>query len=135
MWSTKPETLARLTDEPMGWLTTVSGDGVPSTAPVWFYLEDDDRITIFSKDPSRRVDNLAENSNVTLHLEGDGRGGDIAVLNGTATIDESIGQAADHPRFIAKYQGFLDRYGWTAEWFSDHYPTPISLTIRSIRGR
>lgn len=124
----------RLTDESIGWFTTVSASGKPSTAPVWFYLEDDDSLTIYSKDPSVRVRNLEANDQVTLHLEGDGQGGAIMVINGTATVDKSILAVTSHPAFIAKYQRFLDRYGWSPRDFAEGYPTGIRVTIRSIRG-
>jgi len=134
MLNEHPSVKQRLTDEPIGWFTTVSGTGKPSTAPVWFFLEDNETITIYSKDPSVRVRNLEENSQVTLHLEGDGNGGAIAVLNGTAAIDKSIRPVTSHPAFLAKYQGFLDRFGWSAQEFAKGYPTPIGVTITSARG-
>ena len=134
MWDNKPTSRDRVGSEPIGWLTTVSDRGVPSTAPVWFILEPDDSVTIFSKDPSVRVRNLQQNDRVTLHLEGDGRGGAIVVLNGSATIDRSAPPPDDHAAFIAKYRDFLDRYGWSPAWFAEHYPTTIRMTISSVRG-
>jgi PPOX class probable F420-dependent enzyme len=134
MLNEHPNVKQRLTNEPIGWLTTVSGTGKPSTAPVWFFLEDDETITVYSKDPSVRVGNLEENAQVTLHLEGDGEGGAIVVLNGTAAIDKSIRPVTSHPAFLAKYQGFLDGFGWSAQDFAKGYPTPISVTITSARG-
>jgi PPOX class probable F420-dependent enzyme len=134
MLNAHPTVKQRLTDEPIGWLTTVSAAGKPSTAPVWFYLENDGTLTIYSRDPSVRVRNLTENEQVTLHLEGDGEGGAIVVLNGTAAIDKTIRPVTSHPAFLAKYQRFLDRFGWLPEKFARDYPTPIRLTIGSIRG-
>jgi PPOX class probable F420-dependent enzyme len=134
MLNNHPTAHKRLTDEPIGWLTTVSASGKPSTAPVWFYLEDDDTLTIYSKDPSVRVRNLRANKAVTLHLEGDGQGGAIVVVNGTGTLDNSIPPVTSHPAFLTKYQRFLDRYGWSAGDFARDYPTPISVTINAIRG-
>ncbi|MEN8239993.1 MAG: pyridoxamine 5'-phosphate oxidase family protein [Actinomycetota bacterium] len=134
MISKNPIVRQRLTDEPIAWLTTVSSAGKPSTAPVWFYLEDDDTLTIYSKDPSVRVRNLDGNGQVTLHLEGDGEGGAIVVLNGTAVIDKSISPVTSHPAFVAKYQRFLDRFGWSPDDFTRGYPTPIRVTIAAIRA-
>jgi len=123
-----------MTDEPIGWLTTVSPTGVPSTAPVWFLLEEDDTILVYSKDPPIRVRNVRANPRITLHLEGDGRGGGIVVVNGSAVVDDATPPANEHHVFIAKYQAFLDRYGWTAEFFANGYPRPIRITIGSVRG-
>lgn len=134
MWSGRANAHERVATEPIGWLTTVSGDGVPSTAPVWFFLEPDDTITVYSKDPSVRVRNVKGNSRVTLHLEGDGRGGAIVVLNGTAAIDYDAPTADHHAGFVAKYQDFLDQYQWSPQWFAEHYPTALRLTVSSIRG-
>jgi PPOX class probable F420-dependent enzyme len=134
MLKNHPKAQQRLTDEPIGWLTTVSAAGRPSTAPIWFYLEDDGTLTIYSKDPSVRVVNLTDNDQVTLHLEGDGHGGAIVVLNGTAVIDKSMQPASSHQAFIAKYQTYLDDYGWSAQDFAQAYPTPIRMTITTVRG-
>ncbi|MGI9643659.1 MAG: pyridoxamine 5'-phosphate oxidase family protein [Acidimicrobiia bacterium] len=134
MWTGKANAYERVATEPIGWLTTVSQDGVPSTAPVWFFLEEDNTITIYSRDPSIRVRNVKGNGRVTLHLEGDGRGGAIVVLNGTAAVADDAPPADEHAGFVAKYQSFLDQYQWTPQWFAEHYPTALRLTVSSIRG-
>ena len=107
---------------------------MPSTAPVWFYLEEDNTITIFSRDPSVRVRNVRAIPSVTLHLDGDGLGGAIVVVNADASIGATSGEVIGHQSFLAKYERFLSRYGWSAQWFADHYPTTLTLTIRSVRG-
>jgi len=134
MWANTPTSYDRVRTEPIGWLTTVSQRGVPSTAPVWFYLEEDHSITIYSKDPSVRVRNVQGNGRITLHLEGDGRGGAIVVMNGTAAIAPELPNADEHAGFVAKYQAILDQNQWTPEWFAEHYPTPLRVTISSVRG-
>ena len=134
MLSKHPIAKRRLSDEPMGWLTTVSREGTPSTAPIWFLLEDDDTISIYSKDPSTRVSNLEANGRVTMHLEGNGLGDDIVVVNAKARIDRTAPPASAHRAFIDKYQAFLDEYGWTPEIFAMGYPTKIRLSVTSVRG-
>jgi PPOX class probable F420-dependent enzyme len=134
MWNEHRGVQTRLATEPIVWMTTVSAAGKPSTAPVWFYLNHDDSITIYSRDPSVRVRNLEQNPLVTLHLEGDGQGGAIAVLNGTAVIERDAAPATNNEAFIAKYQPFLDRHSWTPQWFAENYPTAIRMTTVSVRG-
>jgi PPOX class probable F420-dependent enzyme len=134
MWTNKQAAYERVTHEPIAWLTTVSAAGVPSTAPIWFRLEEDGTILIYSKNPSVRVRNLQDNDKATLHLEGNGTGGAIVVMNGSAIIDDGTRPAHEHTAFIAKYQSFLDAYGWSAESFSRDYPTPIRMTVTSVRG-
>lgn len=130
----KPAFRTRLVDEPIGWMTTVSASGVPSTNPVWFLLRGDDTIVVHSKDPSTRVRNLGANPHVTLHLEGNGRGGDILVCNGVARVDPSEPNAAHDAAFLDKYRSFLERNRWTPQWFADNYPTPIVIEVSSMRG-
>jgi len=134
MWNEHREVHSRLESEPIVWMTTVGAAGKPSTAPVWFYLNDDDTITIYSRDPSVRIRNLEQNPLVTLHLEGDGQGGAIAVLNGAASIERDAAPATSNTAFIAKYQPFLDNHSWTPEWFAEHYPAAIRMTTVSVRG-
>lgn len=125
----------RLTEDEIGWLTTVSADGRPSTAPVWFLLESDDSIVLFSRDPSIRVDNVKANGRVTLALNSDPRGADIVVVNGDAEIDVGCPSVPNHESYLAKYRPRLDSNGWTPEWFAGRYPTAIRITVTSVTGR
>ena len=75
----------RLRDEPIAWLTHVDGAGTPQPAPVWFLWDDaSGAALVYSHGEARRLDHLAANPRVALHLDGDGRGGDIVVLTGEA---------------------------------------------------
>lgn len=135
MWTGKEHTRNRLDVDKVAWLTTVSESGRPSTAPVWFLVEDDMTIIVYSRDPSVRVRNLAANSAVTLALNSDPKGHDIVVLNGDAVVDPSVPGAAENAAFIDKYRSDLEAYEWTPEWFASNYPAPIRITPTAIRGR
>ena len=75
----------RLRDEPIAWLTHVDGAGTPQPAPVWFLWDDTSGAAlVYSHGEARRLDHLAADPRVALHLDGDGRGGDIVVLTGEA---------------------------------------------------
>ena len=124
----------RLTSEPIAWMTTVSDTGVPSSSPVWFLLRDDDRIVVYSREPSVRIRNLGTNPNVNLHLEGNRRGGDILAITGTAVIDRSLPGPDRDSVYLTKYESYLERNGWSPEWFAEHYPTPIVITMTSHIG-
>lgn len=126
-----PRVRARLETEQIAWLTTVSGDGVPSSSPVWFLLRNDDSIVVYSKDPSLRLRNLNENRHVNLHLEGNRRGGDVLALTGTAVADRHLPGPDEDAAYLAKYAESLDRNQWTPQWFAAHYPTPIVITTTS----
>ena len=129
-----PRFRSRLESEPIAWMTTVSAAGVPSSAPVWFLLRDDDRIVVYSRDPSVRLRNLAENPHVNLHLEGNRRGGDILALGGRASVDPSMPGPDGDPAYLEKYASFLERNGWTPAWFADHYPTPVVMEVERHIG-
>jgi len=135
MWTNKTHSRQRFEDDKVAWLTTVSASGRPSTAPVWFLVEDDTTILVYSRDPSVRVRNIASNPAVTLSLNSDPKGHDIVVANGEAVVDRSLANAANNEAFLSKYRPELEGYSWTPEWFAENYPAPISITISSVRGR
>src|SRR5450759_2140851 len=78
----------RLRDEVMIWLTTVRSDGQPQSSAVWF-LWDGDTFLIYSQPRAPKLRNIAGQPRVSLHLDGDGRGGDIVTIDGVAAIDET----------------------------------------------
>lgn len=135
MLNNKPHTRARLAADTVAWLTTVSAAGVPSTAPVWYMVDGEDSIILYSRDPSVRVRNIAANPNVSLALNSDPHGADIVVVNGTATIDPSIPSVVDNEAYLERYQARLAFHKWTPQWFAENYPAPIRITITSIRGK
>lgn len=135
MFTDKQHSRTRLTDDAVGWLTTVGASGKPSTAPVWFVLLPNDTIVLFSKDPSVRVRNIEANPQVTLALNSDPKGHDVVVVNGSARVDRTLGPASKHEAFLAKYGEALEAYEWTPDWFADNYPAPVVIDIDSIRGQ
>src|SRR3954451_23040874 len=77
---------AHLRDDGVVWLTTVSPRGAPLPMPVWFHWDGDESVVVYSQ-PGARVRNLESNAHVTFNFAGEGRGGDIVVLSGAATLD------------------------------------------------
>lgn len=121
----------RLENERIAWLTTVAGDRTPQTSPIWF-LWDGDEALVYSLE-SARVRNIERNPRVSLNLDGNGLGGDIVIIEGDARIDRDAPSAAENRAYLAKYQPVMDDYGWTAEWFAEHYPVPIRVTPTRVR--
>ena len=121
----------RLSGDRIGWLTTVAPDGTPQVSPIWF-LWDGDEILVYSLD-SPRARNVAEHPRVSLNLDGNGLGGDIVIVEGTAHIDNETPSAADNPAYVAKYLPVMNGYGWTPEWFADRYSVPIRITPTRFR--
>jgi PPOX class probable F420-dependent enzyme len=75
----------RLREERIIWLVTVRRNGMPQPLPVWFLWEGD-TVLIFTRPGTQKLANLEHNPKAALHLDGDGRGGDIIVLEGEAQI-------------------------------------------------
>ena len=125
-------TLERLETELIGWLTTTNPDGQPQSSPIWF-LWVDDEVLIYSGKRAPRNDNVAERPLVAFNLNTDADGGDVATMEGEASVDLTYASADQMPAYIAKYQRLLDEYGWTAEYFAAEYPLPI--LVRPTRWR
>jgi len=121
----------RLESARIGWLTTVAADGTPQVSPVWF-LWDGDEFLVYSLD-SARVRNLREASRVSLNLDGNGMGGDIVIVEGTARIDAATPSAAQNAEYLKKYKPVMDDYGWTPEWFAGRYSVPIRIEPTKYR--
>lgn len=131
MFDEQPRAWQRLIDEPIIWMTTVTAAGQPQTSPVWFLL-DGDEVLVYSA-RSRRLTNIAANPRVALNLDGNGRGGDIVTVEGTARLVRDEPPASTNPAYVAKYVAFMARNGWTPAQFSDLYP--VAVRIRLDRGR
>jgi PPOX class probable F420-dependent enzyme len=124
-------TIERFTNDRIGWLTTVAADGTPQTSPIWFLWTEDD-ILIYSLD-SPRARNIASHPRVSLHLDGNGMGGGIVVIEGSAAIDEDAPSSDDNPEYLAKYGPVMDGNGWTPEWFAERYSVPIRIAVTKYR--
>ena len=123
----------RLQDEIVVWMTTVKPSGAPLPSPVWFLWDGTDSLLIYSRD-SRRIRNLSANPNVTFNFDGNGHGGDIVVLSGTAVIAESEPSADANPAYLEKYAGNIARLGKTPEAFAAEYSVPLRATLTGLRG-
>jgi len=124
--------IARLTDEKIIWLTTVRPNGQPQASPVWFlYLNDE--FLIYSLPGTARTSNIEANPRVSLNLDGNGEGGDIVAIEGTARLDPDPAPSTDVKPYQEKYAGFIARNGWTPESFAADYP--IAIRITPVRSR
>jgi PPOX class probable F420-dependent enzyme len=121
-----------LREEIVVWLTTVSPRGAPLPMPVWFIWDGDESVSVYSQ-PGARVRNLESNPHVSLNFSGDGRGGDIVVLSGTATLDRDARADADEA-YVAKYADHIARIGHTPESFADNYSVPVRIRLGRLRG-
>jgi PPOX class probable F420-dependent enzyme len=123
---------ARLEAEPIIWLTTVAPPGQPQSTPVWF-LWADGEFLIYGAAIGLKTHSIESNPRVSLHLEGNGRGGDNVIFEGRARLEPAGPKADTVPAYISKYQGFIDTFGWTAESFAADYPHVIRVSLTRAR--
>jgi PPOX class probable F420-dependent enzyme len=133
MFQTQPELAAELDQEKVGWLTTVSSSGQPQSSVVWFLRSGDD-LLIYSQAEAGKLKNIAANPKVAFNLRGDAEGDRVATFEGTATIDRSPTPAHEDPTYLAKYEGEIERLGWTPPEFAADYSVLIRLHIDRIRS-
>ena len=122
-----------LREEIVVWMTTVSPAGAPLPMPVWFVWDGADSVSMFSQ-PGARVRNIGANPRVTLNFTGDGRGGDIVVLSGTARLDRDGPSAAESPGYLEKYDAHIARIGMTPKTFAERYSVPVRIELTRVRG-
>ena len=122
----------RLQSEPIIWLTTVTPSGQPQSTPVWFLWRDGEFLIYGAKNGPKN-ESIEANPHVSLHLEGNGRGGANVIFEGEARIDPNGPRADAVPEYIDKYRGFIDSYGWTPQSLSGDYPHVIRVTPTRAR--
>jgi PPOX class probable F420-dependent enzyme len=122
-----------LRDEIVVWMTTVTPSGAPLPMPVWFHWDGGDQVVMYSRHGAR-VRNIEANPHVSLNFAGDGRGGDIVVLSGRATIDHDAPPADLDTDYLAKYDEHIKRIGMTPESFAERYCVPVHIELGRLRG-
>lgn len=60
--------------------------------------------------------------------------GDIAVLSGTAHVDESHPSAGHDAAWVAKDATEWKRAGMTAESFSERFSVPVRIRLAAVHG-
>ena len=123
----------RLREELLAWLVTVRADGTPVPVAVWFLWEGE-TLLIYSRPAKPKLRNIDRNPGVALHLDGDGRGGDIVVVLGEASVSDADPPADQVPAFVEKYATLIARNGWTPRSFAADYSVPVRVRVVSLRG-
>jgi PPOX class probable F420-dependent enzyme len=111
---------------------TVSGRGAPQPVPVWF-LADGDSFLVYSRPDTPKLRNIAVNPRVALHLNDNGRGGDVVRVAGRAHASDDP-PAHRVPAYIEKYRALIEGNGWTPESFAGDYSVPIRVVPSAVRG-
>lgn len=123
----------RLETEMLIWLTTVREDLLPQPSPVWF-LWDGTGFLIYSQPDTPKLRNLVARPRVSLHFDGDGRGGDIVVFSGDARLAPDAPPADALPAYIAKYHAGFLRNNMTPQSFARDYSVAVRVVPTAVRG-
>ncbi len=123
----------RLREERLAWLTTVSPRGTPQPVPVWFLWDGNESVLLYSRPDTPKLRNIAANPRVSLHLDGNGQGGDIVVCVGQASASDDP-PAHQIDDYVEKYAGLIERNRWSPESFAADYSVPLRIAITRIRG-
>jgi PPOX class probable F420-dependent enzyme len=124
----------RLREEMVVWLTTVTPAGAPLPRPVGFVWDGGEVVSIYSQ-PGARVRNIAANPKVTLNFDGDGRGGDIVVLAGTAQVDPGAPAADANRAHLEKYAAQIERLGITPAEYAARFSVALRIRLTRLDGR
>ncbi len=133
MIETRPELAARMDQELVGWLTTVSPTGQPQSSVVWF-LRDGDDLLVYSQPDATKMSNISANQKIAFALRTDELGDSMATFEGTATVVDSPTSLNQEPAYLAKYQDQMERLEGTPEEFAAEYSALIRISIERVRS-
>jgi PPOX class probable F420-dependent enzyme len=123
----------RLAKEIVIWLTTVGADGTPQPNPVWFLWEGEDTILVYNRPDANRITHVRTRPRVALNFDGNGLGGEITVLTGTAELLEDFPLAHENEPFAEKYAERTASAFEGAEDFARKYPVAMRIRITRVR--
>ena len=123
----------RLDSEQVVWLTTASPSGTPQPSMVWF-LRDGDDILVMSQPNTPKVRAIRANPRVALNFNGTESGGNMVVLNGTATLEDHMPEDAVPAAYFEKYGDGITSLGMTPGSFIASYSQPIRIRLDKVRG-
>ena len=89
---------------------------------------------IYSLNDAARERHIQRDAHVSLNFDGNGTGGDIIVLTGTARISREEPQSDHNAEFAQKYQAAIASGFGTPANFAAKYSVPIRVTIQKVRG-
>ncbi|MCY7418398.1 MAG: pyridoxamine 5'-phosphate oxidase family protein [Chloroflexi bacterium] len=124
--------LARLTSDPVEWVTTVKPDGQPQSSPIWF-LHQDDELLLYSHRTAQRTRNIAVQPLVSVHLN-DVDGEDVFCFEGVAEVDPFLPPTSANPAYQAKYGARIAGFGWAVDYMDTEYPTAMRIRLTRLSG-
>jgi PPOX class probable F420-dependent enzyme len=125
---------ARLRSNLIAWLTTVRPNGQPESVPVWFFVQDDETILMYSQPSAVKLRNIAENPRVSFALDVTDIGRDIVRVDGTAQRRDDLPSANAVPGYSAKYAERIGAMFDTNDRFAALFSVPILITPNKLHA-
>jgi PPOX class probable F420-dependent enzyme len=119
---------SRLHTNLMAWLTTVTPAGKPDTVPVWYLLQVDESVLIYSQPGKAKLRNIDHNPAVALGLDVTDLGRDVIRLVGTAARRQDVPPADQVPEYVAKYVERIAAIFGTPERFAEQFSEAVVIT-------
>ena len=123
----------RLREDRLAWLTRRATTGRRSRSRSGSSGIGPRRSCSIRSPPPPKLRNIAERPRVSLHLDGNGEGGDIVVVLGEAAVTDEP-PAHEVPDYVEKYGAFIARNSWTPESFAADYSVPLRIEATRLRG-
>lgn len=118
---------ARLRSNLMAWFTTVDPAGRPTSVPVWFLLQDDETVLIYSQAGKKKLRNLAENPHVAFGLDVTDIGRSNVRIVGDAHVGIDIAAPDKNPAYLAKYLERIGAMFGTPQAFAELFTVPLLI--------
>ncbi len=122
----------RLRAEGIAWLTTVSPDGQPQSSPVWF-LWTDGSFLVYAQPRSWKVRNIRAHPQVSVHLNSDEHGGNVATFEGTARVADTVPPVHEQSDYLQKYRAGIASINMTPEQMGAEFSVPLVMTPTRVR--
>ena len=71
---------------------------------------------------------ISSATRLASEIDGNGRGGDVVSVEGTARIDPDAPPSTGVAAYQERYRDWIARNGWTPESFAADYPVAIRIT-------
>lgn len=124
---------ARLREDLIIWLTTVSPSGKPHTVPVWFEW-DGESVLIFSQPETRKIRDLKQNTSVALALETRDEGEEVIFFEGAAELLAQSTSELMTTAYIEKYAHLFPRIESSPEKMSVEYTQAIRVSLDKVKA-
>jgi PPOX class probable F420-dependent enzyme len=123
----------RFERESIVWLTTTDRQGRPQPRPVWFHWNGVDCL-LFSQPQAAKIGHIRLHPWVSLNLNTDPSGDEVAVLLGRARLLRRLPDARRIEAYVRKYGRGLRDLGFTRQSFFEEYCVGIRVDPRQLRG-